>query len=294
MVILIHTKRVLWKIGVAWSIIVMMLNLFDIEEPESLWWLGLLNLLVFFDKNMYYMTGQFLSNYLIRIKYLFRPPSFDNYECEADYILPFEGAWTAVNGGIYKDTSHSWPLINQRYAYDFVIMEDGKTFEGNHKDVESYFCYGENIIAPADGIVIKVSNKHRNSRPTGKRAVCDTSDPRGNFVIIKHAEDEFSLLAHLMPGSVAVSVGDEVLQGDFIGLCGNSGNTSEPHLHFQIQTSKSFLTGAGLPIPFVDIATRRTPNYRKKDTRPPQKELIKDEYGRIYIGRGLEVWNREQ
>jgi len=241
------------------------------------------------------MFGQLLGNYIINIRYLLRPPNADNYDCEVDYILPFEGAWTILNGGASKKLSHSWPFINQRYAYDFVIMDDkGQTFEGDNKDVQSYFCYEQNIIAPADGTVIKISNKHRNSKTTGKRARCDTSDPRGNFVIIQHAEKEFSLLAHLIPGSVTVKAGDEVKQGDVIGQCGNSGNTSEPHLHFQLQSSKSFLTGAGLPISFVDINARRKPNYRKKDKRSPQKEITEARGdGRVYIGRGFEVWNRE-
>lgn len=295
MLILTHTIRIVWKIGLVWTMIVMGLNLFGIEEPESLWWLGLLNLFVFFDKNLHYMMGQFLGNYIINIRYMLRPPSVDSYECELDYMLPFEGAWTTLNGGISKKLSHTWPLINQRYAYDFVIMDDeGRTFEGDNKDVQSYFCYGANIVAPADGTVVKISNKHRNSRTNGKRAVCDTSDPRGNFVIIQHTEKEFSLMAHLIPGSVTVKAGDKVKQGDIIGQCGNSGNTSEPHLHFQLQSSKTFLTGAGLPISFANINIRRKPGYRKKDKRNPQKKLIEaHSEGRVYIGRGLEVWNRE-
>ena len=292
MVILIHTIRVFWKIGLVWSMAFTALEFFDIPVPEVLLVLGILNIFLFFDKNVYYMMGYFLGNYIIHIKHLLRPPSVDTYECEVDYILPFEGAWTALNGGTSRKLSHTWALANQRYAYDFVIMDDkGQTFEGNHKDVESYFCYGENVIAPADGTVVKVSNKHRNSRPMRKIAVCDTSDPRGNFVIIQHAEKEFSLLAQLLPGSVTVQAGDKVEQGEVIGKCGNSGNTSEPHLHFQLQSSKTFLTGAGLPIAFTNIHARRKPSYRKKDSRTPQKELIEAGDGRVYIGRGFEVWN---
>ena len=219
-----------------WTAIVMVMGFFDIPEPERLWWLGLFNLFAFFDKNLYYNMGHALGNYIIKIRYLFRPPNVESYDCEVDYTLPFEGAWTTLNGGTSKKLSHSWPLINQRYAYDFAIMDDkGRTFEGDKKDVQSYFCYGANIIAPADGTVVKISNKHRNSRTGGKRAICDTSDPRGNFVIIKHAKKEFSLMAHLIPGSITVKAGDEVKRGDIIGQCGNSGNPPEPHLHFQLQ-----------------------------------------------------------
>jgi len=100
---------------------------------------------------------------------------------------------------------------------------------------------------------------------------------RGNFIVIKHAEKEYSLYAHLAPKSVVVSKGGRVLQGQIIAKCGNSGNTSEPHLHFQLQTGKSFFTSAGLPIYFTNIKTNKKPMLAKGNG--------------LYIERGLEVEN---
>jgi len=237
--------------------------------------------------------GQIFGNLFVKIAYGSKLPSAPNYDCKVDYILPFEGKWTVFNGRIDKEFSHSWGLIPQRYAYDFIIMDDeGKSFAGDNTSLQSYYCYGKNIIAPADGIVVKVSNNHKDSRVTGTKVYCDTWDIRGNFIVIKHAEKEYSVLAHLIPNSVTVQVGDKVQQGQIIAKCGNSGNTSEPHLHFQLQSGESFFASAGLPISFVNVNAQKKTNYALADSRSAftqAKEARGD--GRVYIGRGLEVEN---
>jgi murein DD-endopeptidase MepM/ murein hydrolase activator NlpD len=172
--------------------------------------------------------------------------------------------------------------------------DNGKSFDGDNKSLHSYFCYGKNILAPADGTVVSVSNRHVDSRVSGEKVYCDTWDIRGNFVVIKHAEKEYSASAHLVPGSITVRKGDKVSQGQVIGKCGNSGNTSEPHLHFQLQTGKSFFLSAGLPISFVNINAQEKTNYGMADSRGAQKEVLEASgIGRVYIGRGLEVENQD-
>jgi murein DD-endopeptidase MepM/ murein hydrolase activator NlpD len=64
--------------------------------------------------------------------------------------------------------------------------------------------------------------------------------PKGNYVIIDHGNGEYSFLAHLKKGSMVVAVGDSLKSGQFIGLCGNSGNSSEPHLHYHLQNKPIF------------------------------------------------------
>lgn len=122
-------------------------------------------------------------------------------------------------------------------------------------------CYGRDILAPADGVVVEVGTGCPNSRIDGKSAQCDGSDIRGNYVLIQHAENEFALLAHLKPGSTTVSVGQEVRRFDVIGACGNSGMTSEPHLHFHVQDGRSFYTSAGLPVAFENISVEPFTSY---------------------------------
>lgn len=91
-----------------------------------------------------------------------------------------------------------------------------------------------------------------------------------------------------MPDSVLVKKGQMVKKGEVIGRCGNSGNTTEPHVHFQVQNTAYFYSSIGLPVFFSNIQKRIHEKYDKIDTRPfPEKE---DRY-ESYVYRGLAVRN---
>ena len=99
-----------------------------------------------------------------------------------------------------------------------------------------------------------------------------------------------------MPGSATVKVGDKVKQGDVIAKCGNSGYTGEPHLHFQLQSSKSFNLSAGLPIAFTDIKAQDSIGYKLWHKKagmecPSTKSNLEVIGNKTYIGRGLDVEN---
>jgi murein DD-endopeptidase MepM/ murein hydrolase activator NlpD len=82
-----------------------------------------------------------------------------------------------------------------------------------------------------------------------------SSDPAhaaGNHVVIDHGNSEYSLLAHMQPHSLRVKPGQKVKRGDALGLTGNSGNTSEPHLHVHLMNKPSMADADGLPMPFAD------------------------------------------
>ena len=221
----------------------------------------------------------------------FKLPSKENYTLKSEYILPFNGKWTVVNGGVNKSLSHSWGILSQRYAYDFIIVDDkGKSFSGNARSVNSYYCYGMDIISPADGVVVNLYDKCKDSYVDGKNAYCDSSRIEGNSITIKHNGSEYSVIAHIMRGSFKVKVGDIVRQGEFIAKCGNTGNSSEPHIHFQLQAGKSFFLSAGLPIAFTDVVAQDKENYSLMDPRSctDNLQIIGNN---SYIGRGLEVEN---
>ena len=181
----------------------------------------------------------------------------NDYHSEIDYILPFEKnvEWLVYNGGISKGDSHSWDLITQRFAYDFVIADD--TF-GRHENkgtkVKDYYCYNQSITAVADGVIVKVINKI-GSAPFVGYGVLDffAMSFVGNHVVIKHTDNEYSLYAHLIKGSINLQKGDEISQGDFVGKCGHSGNSTEPHLHFHLQDKPDFFFAKGLPIRFSSL-----------------------------------------
>ena len=225
------------------------------------------------------------------LKYIFRMPSMKNQKTKCSYILPFTGKWVVVNGGFTKKLSHSWWIFTQRYAYDFIQMDDKGNFaHGDKTKLENYLCYDKDIIAPADGVVVEMQNNYNDSRVDSENVYCDAPDIRGNYITIKHAVDEYSAIAHLAPGSITVKIGETVVQGQKIAKCGNSGNTSMPHIHFQLQTSKNFFTAAGLPIAFSDIAAEPKVNYNLLDPRNCDNNIMKID-NKTYIARGLEVGN---
>jgi hypothetical protein len=181
--------------------------------------------------------------------------SAEEYENKVEYHLPFQGIWKVVNGGVNPETSHSWNINSQRYAYDLLMTDEtGRSFSGEGKVLKDYYCFGAPILSPAAGTVLRVQDGIRDYPGVGDYSIdWKTRDLRGNFVVIRHAEGEYSLSAHLQKGSITVKAGDEVNAGQVIGRCGNSGYSTEPHLHFQLQDSANFFIAKGLPIRFAQF-----------------------------------------
>lgn len=155
----------------------------------------------------------------------------DYYKTKTDLILPFKGVLTVTNGG--RDSSmnsHNRPPDqgpqSQLYAYDF---RNGHTGDGTK--LEDYEVFGKEVLAPGNGEIIQVISGAIDNTP-GER---DRNVGVGNAILIDHKNGEYSLIGHLKYNSVTVKVGDVVRAGDVIGLCGNTGNTSEPHVHFGLQ-----------------------------------------------------------
>ena len=206
---------------------------------------------------------QVLGNFVPYVRYRGTLPSHERHVPDTELAAPFDGEWTTVNGGVTKATSHSWGLVSQRYAYDFVRIEDGDTHEGDGTRLEDYHAFGEPIRAPADGTVVATEDSLRDyPHPGTGWTEWKTWNIVGNYVVIKHGDGEYSLLAHLQEGSVTVEPGETVARGDVVGACGNSGNSSEPHLHFQLMDHHNFWIAAGLVPRFSDV-TRSRPDDRR-------------------------------
>ncbi|KDE58250.1 peptidase M23 [Halostagnicola sp. A56] len=199
---------------------------------------------------------QWLGTLLALARHRGSVPEAGDADRQVSYRLPFDGAWTVVNGSHSRDYSHSWFPVNQRYAYDFVITDaEGSTRpDSAAATVENYYCYDEPILAPADGVVIDTFDGDLEPSRAGGFSHPLKRDIRGNYVVIQHAPDEYSCLAHLVPGSVTVEPGERVERGQRVGRCGHSGNSSEPHLHFQLQDQPNFALATSRPIAFDDVA----------------------------------------
>lgn len=171
------------------------------------------------------------------------------YQTKTNLILPFNRELTVTNGGRNPDTNnHNRPPDkgpqNQLYAYDF---RNGHQGEG--KELEDYDVFGIEVLVPGDGVVIQIIDGSIDCLP-GER---DRGVGVGNAVIIDHKNGEYSLLCHFKHNSIKVKEGDEVKQGDVIGLCGNTGNTSEPHIHFNLQDASLMHKARALPAQFRKI-----------------------------------------
>ncbi|WP_416151784.1 M23 family metallopeptidase [Salipaludibacillus sp. HK11] len=104
-------------------------------------------------------------------------------------------------------------------------------YEGYPALNESYNAFGKEYLAPADGTVVRVENDVQDNEPVGEM---NEEEPYSNYVILDHGNEEISQLAHFKYQSIEMKEGDEVKEGDLLGLVGNSGNSSEPHIHFHV------------------------------------------------------------
>jgi hypothetical protein len=144
--------------------------------------------------------------------------------------------WLYVwHGGNTVLVNHHWRHPAQRYALDLVgIGASGKRARGFFpKNLTAYICFGMPVISPLVGTVVHVENDW----PDLAVGSMDKGHPPGNCIIIQPAAQQNMriVLAHLMHHSITVQPGSVVQAGEIIGRIGNSGNTSEPHLHIHAQ-----------------------------------------------------------
>lgn len=183
------------------------------------------------------------------------PSQYLEYQTKTPLRLPFEGEWFVFWGGRTVEQNYHAAHLSQRFAYDLVVTRDGSSHSGGGTALDQYHCWGRPILAPGDGTVVTALD----SLPDQQIGTTNAAVPTGNHVIIDHGTGEFSLLAHLRSGSVAVRAGERVRAGQKVGECGNSGNTSEPHLHYQLQNGPVFGQAEGMPAQFQDYVADGQP-----------------------------------
>lgn len=174
---------------------------------------------------------------------------FVDYETKTTLRLPFDGEWTVVWGGRTVEQNYHAEYRDQRFAMDLLVTVDGKTHKDQGRKLTDYYCYGRPILAPAAGVVVW----SQDSLPDNEPGQMDKAHPAGNAILIDHGNGEYSLLAHLQPRTLKFHTGERVGASDVIGLCGNSGNTSEPHLHYHLQNAPTPFDADGLPAPFTNL-----------------------------------------
>ncbi|MBC7890004.1 MAG: peptidoglycan DD-metalloendopeptidase family protein [Ferruginibacter sp.] len=185
--------------------------------------------------------------------------------------LPFKGEWTVVWGGDTKELNYHVEHRAQKNAFDIVIKDaKGNSFKTAGKTNEDYYAFGKELIAPCDGEVVLVVDGVKDNMPGELNPIYVP----GNTVILKTANNEYLLFAHFKQHSIKVTEGQKITAGQFLGLCGNSGNSSEAHLHFHIQNAEDMNIATGVKCYFDKIKVN---GKLKADYSPVQNEKIENE-----------------
>lgn len=191
--------------------------------------------------------------------------------------LPFEGRWRAINSPARRVPSHGTHLMGTTYAIDFVAVDergrtasrrDWRTALGTEPP-ERFIAFSQPILAPVDGTIVAVHDgeaDHEARRSPlillgymlgqAGRVRSGVAAVAGNHVIIEMARGgAFVGLVHSRSGTIRVSPGEKVTVGSPLAECGNSGNSTQPHVHVQVTDGVDMTTAAGLPIAFRDYRT---------------------------------------
>ena len=186
-------------------------------------------------------------------------------------ILPFKDEWTVIWGGDTKDLNYHVESEAQKNAFDIVITNNkGNSYKTDGKINDDYYAFGKDLIAPCDGEVVLVVDGVKDNVP----GILNPVYIPGNTVIIKTQNNEFLFFAHFKQHSIVVKQGQKIKQGQLLGLCGNSGNSSEPHLHFHIQNVEDMNSATGVKCYFENIQVN---GQTKIDYSPIKKEKISNE-----------------
>lgn len=187
---------------------------------------------------------------------------------------PVRGRWVGLNSPADKVPSHGTRAYGQTYAIDILHPAPAGAatslgWTNGWRDPATYSCFGEPVYAVAPGTVARAHDRLRDqrSRSSWPAVICmltvesllrELAGPRfilGNHLVLDHGDGTFTAYAHLRHGSVRVAPGDRVEVGQVLAEVGNTGNTSEPHLHVQLMDRASVTAAAGLPFRWggVDI-----------------------------------------
>ncbi|MFF7456538.1 M23 family metallopeptidase [Kitasatospora sp. NPDC008115] len=144
--------------------------------------------------------------------------------------------------------------VPQRFAIDWYrVGGQGQTWEGDPARLDSYLSFRQPVVAAAGGRVVEVQDGVPDNPPPLTPPVPPIEDTVGNHVTLEVAPGRYLLYGHLQPGSLSVREGDCVEPGQVLGLIGNSGNSTTPHLHFQVMTTPEFFPTDSQPFTFREF-----------------------------------------
>ncbi|MEZ4297489.1 MAG: M23 family metallopeptidase [Polyangiaceae bacterium] len=174
------------------------------------------------------------------------------------YRFPFLGKWRVHR-------TH-YGTRNQDQAFALDLVPEGSIRD--KKQNSGYPCYNQPVVADAPGVIATAVDGVPENVPGEKNGY----DQHGNYVVIDHGNGEFSLMAHLIPGSLKVRPGMQVQAGMELGRCGNSGLSTMPHIHWQVMTNANPSVAQGIQPRF----TTYTRNGNASVDRPEAKDTCEN------------------
>ena len=160
-----------------------------------------------------------------------------------------------------------------------------KTYNSKGLLCEDYFCYRKPVLAPADGVIEEIVD-HIDDNEIG---TVNTVNNWGNTIIIRHLPGLFTQISHLEKGSFKVTKGAFVKRGDFLALCGNSGRSPEPHLHFQVQLTP-MLGSKTIDYPFAYYWQKEKSNQQLcQFTKPSEGSLVSGLSSNAMLKRAFDI-----
>jgi len=193
------------------------------------------------------------------------------YETKTSLMMPLHGRILIWEGHDFYAHHRRIPLHDvkvqkmgiranaNRYGSDLVVVDDqGNMYRGDPWIKKNWFTYGAPIYAPGNGTVVGAENGYPDNEYDGKKIHYPQAPPGadedlGNFVLIDHGDGEFSVMPHMLVGSVAVKKGDNVRQGQLIGKVGFSGDSIFPHVHYSLLSCGDIYRCEGLPAYFGHV-----------------------------------------
>jgi murein DD-endopeptidase MepM/ murein hydrolase activator NlpD len=206
----------------------------------------------------------FLAVQLVRI---YAPP--------ADPVAidpPLADEWAMLSGGRSALVSHHYPTPIVSDAVDFMRLDgEGHGYQGDPKRAESWYGFGDPVLAPADGTVVSVSDVHPDE-PIGE---VGQRPPYGNHIVLEIGDRRYAVLAHLRQGSARVNKGERVRAGQQIAAVGDSGRSLWPHLHIHVQGGPALDQQARtVPVVFRDVVLIRS----GRESTPAEADLRRGDH----------------
>lgn len=243
------------------SIVILVLNVLMLNLPlpgvvKQIW--GVL---------IYCALITFAAGYLLAV---FGVPLAPKYDVRG-VLPPVAGRWLALNSPATKVPSHGVRMYGQSYAIDLVFEPEDRERPAfgsgsSMRPSDDYPAFGASVYAMVSGEVVRSSDWRRDHRARSTmlgyvfmiveamvREIGGSGFIIGNHVTIRTDDGIYATTAHLQRESALVRVGERVRAGQQIGSCGNSGNSSEPHVHAQLSDRKSFVMAHGMPFAFTDV-----------------------------------------